>query len=430
MNSMSYAPLHSLSNLIGNRTLPLLSIIVLMYTIVMIGNLSAANSVIDEHSYLTHKTRLISNNQPPQLASKVAGDKFTVTGNLREAIRSLVNNGTNAAIVIGLVSPNGTQFYGYGKMSAANHTTVNENTLFGIGSMTKSFTTLLLADMANRGMVNLDDTIGKYLPPGIKSPTFNGQQITLEELATHTSGLSHDPPNMSLDGPGFQKYTLEQMYHALSNTNLTRLPGTKYQYSNFGMALLGSILASKVRVPYEQLVIQRILSPLGMNSTRISLTKPLESRLAIGHRNGHQLPIIEDPPPYAPAGGFRSTALDMAKYLAASMGLTKTNLSSAMELSHLPRFNTGIGGFGGHSRIYVGLAWFTTYTPDTSGITQKLIWDNGQFNGYNGFIGFNPNAQRGVVILCSGVQKSLSISQIGFGPYDNLSNIILNSLNR
>lgn len=79
----------------------------------------------------------------------------------------------------------------------------------------------------------------------------------------------------------------------------------------------------------------RILSPLGMNSTRISLTKPLESRLAIGHRNGHQLPIIEDPPPYAPAGGFRSTALDMAKYLAASMGLTKTNLSSAMELSDI-----------------------------------------------------------------------------------------------
>ena len=147
MNSMSYAPLHSLSNIIGNRTLPLLSIIVLMYTIVMIGNLSAANSVIDEHSYLTHKTRLISNNQPPQLAPKVAGDKFTVTGNLREDIRSLVNNGTNAAIVIGLVSPNGTQFYGYGKMSAANHTTVNENTLFGIGSMTKSFTTLLLVDM-------------------------------------------------------------------------------------------------------------------------------------------------------------------------------------------------------------------------------------------------------------------------------------------
>ncbi len=93
----------------------------------------------------------------------------------------------------------------------------------------------------------------------------------------------------------------------------------------------------------------------------------------------------------------------MTKYLAASMGLTKTNLSSAMEISHQPRFNTSIRGFGGHSRVYVGLAWFTTYTSNTSGITEKLIWDNGQFNGYNGFIGFNPNTHLGVVILCNGV---------------------------
>ena len=103
------------------------------------------------------------------------------------------------------------------------------------------------------------------------------------------------------------------------------------------------------------------------------------------------------------------------------MGLTKTNLSSAMEMSHQPRFNTGIKGLN-------GMAWFTTFIPNTHGITEKLIWDNGQFNGYNGFIGFNPNTQRGVVILCSGVQKSLRISQIGFGSYDNLSSIIWNLL--
>ena len=396
---------------------------------VTIGTVSAANSATDVRSHFTHMATFIPSHASPQLGhTKATVDRFTIADNLKEATASLINNGTNAAIMIGLVSPNGTQFYGYGKMSAANGTTVNENTLFGIGSITKSFTTLLLADMTNRGIVNLNDTIGKYLPPNVKSPTFNGQQITLEDLATHTSGLPHDPPNISLNGPGFQKYTLEQMYHALSNTNLTRLPGTKYQYSNFGMALLGSILASKVGVSYEQLVIQRILNPLGMNSTRITLSKPLESRLAIGHRNGHQLPIIEDPPPYAPVGGFRSTVSDMTKYLAASMGLTKTNLSSAMELSHQPRFNTGIRGFGGHSMVYVGLAWFTTFIPTTSGIKEKLIWDNGQFNGYNGFIGFNPNTHRGVVILCNGVQKSLRLSQIGFGPYNNLSNIIWNLL--
>jgi serine-type D-Ala-D-Ala carboxypeptidase/endopeptidase len=196
------------------------------------------------------------------------------------------------------------------------------------------------------------------------------------------------------------------------------------------MALLGHILVSKAGVTYEQLVIDRIRNVLGMNSTRITLSDTLKSRLTTGHMNGHPLPIIEDPLPYAPAGGFRSTASDMAKYLAANMGLIKTNLFSAMKISHQTRFNTNITGFSGHSRVYVGLAWFTTSTPNTAGTTEKIIWDNGQFNGYNGFIGFNPNKQRGVVILCSSVQKSLRVSQIGFGPYDNLSNIIWNLLNQ
>lgn len=313
-------------------------------------------------------------------------------------------------------------------MSTANQTTADKNTVFDIGSITKSFTTLLSADMANRGTVNLNDSIEKYFPATVKVPTYNGQHITLESLATHTSGLPDNPPNMPLTGPGFQKYTLQQMYQALSSIKLTRAPGSKYNYSNFGTGLLGNILASKDGMPYEQLVIDRILNVLGMNSTRATLSDALKSRLAIGHMNGHPLPIIENPLPYAPAGAFSSTASDMMKYLAANIGLTKTNLSSAMQISHQTRFNTNMTGFSGHDRIYVGLAWFTTASPDI-GKTGIIIWDNGLFNGYNSFIGFNPNKQRGVVILCSTIQRNLLVSQTGFGPYDDLSNLIWNLLN-
>ena len=96
------------------------------------------------------------------------------------------------------------------------------------------------------------------------------------------------------------------------------------------MGLLGNILTSKDGMPYEQLVIDRILNVLGMNSTRTTLSDAHKSRLAIGHMNGHPLPIIENPLPYAPAGAFSSTASDMMKYLGANIGLTKTNLSSAV----------------------------------------------------------------------------------------------------
>jgi CubicO group peptidase (beta-lactamase class C family) len=97
-------------------------------------------------------------------------------------------------------------------MSAPNQTTLDKNRVFGIGSITKSFTTLLLADMTNRGIVNLNDSIEKYLPATVKVPTYNGQHITLESLATHTSGLPDNPPDMPLTGPCFQKYTLQQMW--------------------------------------------------------------------------------------------------------------------------------------------------------------------------------------------------------------------------
>lgn len=435
---MSNKILHSLFKIIcSNRSFVLFATMVLSGVLLDNITSSSANSILNASS--SSSVYAISTTTSPldplthTGVAQVAEDNntFTISDKLKEEIKSHIDNGSNAAIVIGLVDPNGTQFYGYGKMSNANQTTVDKNTVFGIGSITKSFTTLLLADMANRGIVNLNDPIKKYLPPTVKIPSYNGLEITLEDLATHTSGLPHDPPNMPLNGPGFQKYTREQLYQALSSIKLTSAPGSKYHYSNFGMALLGNILSSKAGMPYEQLVINRILNVLGMNSTSITLSDTLKSRFAIGHRNGRELPTIDNPLPYAPVGGIRSTAFDMVKYLSANMDLTKSNLSTAMRISHQPRFNTNLTGFSGHSRIYIGLAWFTTAPVgriDTSG--NKIIWDNGQFNGYNGFIGFNPNKQRGVVILCSGVQRNLRVSQIGFGPYDNLSNLIWTLLNQ
>ena len=138
---------------------------------------------------------------PMQISPAIASSatSFEITDNLKQLIRTLVDNGTNAAMVIGLVDPNGTQFYGYGKTSnATNATIVNENTLFDIGSITKTFTTTILADMVKNGTVNLNDPIEKYLPPTVRLPTYNGYKITLEDLATHTSGLPDLPPKPNI----------------------------------------------------------------------------------------------------------------------------------------------------------------------------------------------------------------------------------------
>ena len=122
---------------------------------------------------------------------------FEITDKLKALIKDRIDsNKSNAAMAIGFIDPNGTQFYGYGKLSnSSNNATVDENTVFSIGSTTKVFTTILLADMVNKGLINLDDPIEKYLPSNVSVPQFNGHKITIEDLATHTSGLPEFPDN-------------------------------------------------------------------------------------------------------------------------------------------------------------------------------------------------------------------------------------------
>jgi serine-type D-Ala-D-Ala carboxypeptidase/endopeptidase len=194
---------------------------------------------------------------------------FKITDEIKDRINAVVDtNKTNAALVIGIIDPNGTQFYSTGKLSEANNSNVNENTIFGIGSMTKVFTTIHLADAVQGGIIRLNDPVDKYLPSTIKVPQYNEQRITIEDLATHTSGLPKETTNLC---PAFaeinppqtpdekvqwirdvtgctQNYTYEQLYQGLSNTTISREPGSKYEYSNLGLSLIGNILTSKSNV--------------------------------------------------------------------------------------------------------------------------------------------------------------------------------------
>ena len=196
----------------------------------------------------------------PSTAQKEKNN-LTSTFEITDEIKALINdsidkNKTNAAIAIGFIDPNGTQFYGHGKLSNTSNATVDENTIFSIGSATKVFTTTLLADMVNKGLIMLNDPIEKYLPSNVTVPQYNGHKITIEDLATHTSGLPEFPDNYC---PSFnpaktevvdsvqyrtdvmnctKNYTFDQFYQALSNFTLTREPGSQVEYSTFGMVYL------------------------------------------------------------------------------------------------------------------------------------------------------------------------------------------------
>ena len=328
----------------------------------------------------------------------------------------------NISMVIGIVSPNGTQVYSYGNISKTNSTYVNGDSIFDIGSITKTFTTILLMDMVNHSLINLDDRIEDYLPETVKVPTYYGHKITIENLATHTSGLPDFPTNWNRN----QSYTNEQVYSFLSNITLQSEPGVFANYSDFGMGLLGHILSTKAGVSYEDLVKDRILNVLGMDSTGIamnstSVTYPdiIKSRLAIGHSGGQEIGLEFIPEVLQPAGALYSTANDLMKYLSANLGLIKTKINDIMQETHLirseyqqpPAIKATAELFSSNKTLsasYIGLGWFI----DTN-LGEEIIQHSGSIDGYSSFIGFNPEKQVGLIELCSceGVDMPMEVRE-------------------
>src|ERR687892_285308 len=179
---------------------------------------------------------------------------------------AISNSSIPASIVVGVISPNGTQVSAYGNISKANNTTVDGNTIFNIGSLTKLFVGISLMDMVNQGLVRLDDPLEKYLPANVTVPTYQGHKITLEDLITHTSGLPYWPPGWC-NPTCWNNYTTQEVYQFLSNSSLANKPGTKDDYSNIGMGMLEHALSLRAGMPLDQLIKERILDVLGMNST-------------------------------------------------------------------------------------------------------------------------------------------------------------------
>ncbi len=326
------------------------------------------------------------------LPSRVASAQAVITDDeIREILRDRIDVAKKSVgIVVGLVDDKGIRIVSYGKPNQNSDQTVNGDSVFEIGSVTKVFTAILLTDMVERGEVSLSDPISKYLPESVKTPTRAGKQITLLDLATQTSGLPRMPGNFTpkdQQNP-YADYSVEQMYASISGHTLTRDIGAKYEYSNLGVGLLGHILELRARTDYENLVRTRIGRPLKMDSTGIKLTPEMQAHLAKGH-NSVRLPVPNwDLPTLAGAGALRSTVNDMLKFVAANLGLKKSPLLAAMQKAHQSQQQTGV------SDLEIGLGWHILKKFDT-----EIVWHNGGTAGYHSFIGFDQKRLKGVVVL-------------------------------
>jgi CubicO group peptidase (beta-lactamase class C family) len=309
------------------------------------------------------------------------------------------------AMVVGVIDPSGRRTISYAKKGEGP---VDANTVFEIGSVTKVFTSLLLADAVKRGEVALTDPVSKYLPPDVKVPERGGKKITLIDLATHTSGLPQMPSNFHPKDPGnpYADYTVPQLYEFLGTVTLTRDIGSTYAYSNLGVGLLGQALARRAGMDYETLVRTRILEPLGMKSTAITLSKSMKERLTPGHDPALHQVANWDLPALAGAGALRSTANDLLTFLAANIGIDKSPLAPSMAAMIAARRPTGT------PNLEIALGWHI-WTRDG----HEIICHNGGTGGYRTWIGFEPKTRTGVVVL-SNTSTNAGADDIGLHLLD------------
>ena len=325
----------------------------------------------------------------------------------RTLITQRVDAGMAVGIVAGLLDAAGPRVVSHGQSGTGRP--LDGKTVFEIGSISKVFTALVLADMVKRGEVALDDPVAKYLPDTVKVPARNGRQITLLDLATQSSGLPRMPTNFRPKDPNnpYADYTLPMLYDFLSGYQLPRDPGERYEYSNLGFALLGHVLERRAGRPWDQLVQERVIRPLGLADTRITLSPSMKERLATGHADGQ--PVASwDLPTFAPAGALRSTASDMLRFVAAAM-------DPAGPLAPLFRTTEQSRRVITPARLEIGLGWHILHIDG-----HDIVWHNGGTGGYHAFAGFEPVSRRAVVLLANSADD---IDDIGVHLLDSAASV-------
>jgi serine-type D-Ala-D-Ala carboxypeptidase/endopeptidase len=347
---------------------------------------------------------------------------------LKEKIDQLVEPvvafGSPSAIIIGVFRNGEKTVYGYGD-AGLGFGAPRSNTIFEIGSITKTFTATLLSELISDGLVSLDDPINKYLPANVHPPSYKGENITIRHLVTHTSGLPRDASTFFSDitDPGrLSESTNDDIYTFLNDisvsaypfddyTNGNELPylGTRYRYSNVGVGILGHILELASGKTYEELLEKRICTKFNMPDTRtfVDLTEEQKSRIPKAYSiNQTEIEQPRDWGRYLGAGSLLSTTDDMLNYIEVNVN-NSTSLSKSMNRCHEIIFrNEDLLNEDGKALRFpfnadgIGMIWYVTHANG-----DTIIEHDGRYNHYSN-VKINITKKAGVVIFSNTYNES------------------------
>jgi CubicO group peptidase (beta-lactamase class C family) len=292
------------------------------------------------------------------------------------------------ALSIGILKQGKTYFYNYGETKKGNGQIPSSKNLYEIGSITKTFTGILLAKAVTENKIKLNDPVNKYLPKNIPVIMFGGDTLKVIHLSNHTSGLPPLPDNFDttdLTNP-YKNYDEKKLLAYLKHAVLSRRPGKKWEYCNLGVGILGYILQQVNKMPFEKMITSFINAKAGMAATREFLTKK-DSVLFMQGYDENIFPQSQwDFKALTAAGSLRSNTEDMLKYAALNLKAADDNMQTAIDLAHTPSFDAG--------QQKIGLNWFIQNWG-----WGQLLFHGGATGGYRSLLAINPKTNNAIIIL-------------------------------
>ncbi len=286
---------------------------------------------------------------------------------VKTEINLRIEHDINPSIVVGLYENGQSHFYTQGLINKNQSQPADNNSVYEIGSITKTFTSLLLATLVNDKKIKLDDAIQSYWPTPFKLEDSEKQPITFKQLATHTSGLPRLPNNLLAFSPDpYANYDRSQLIKAVNSTK-PKIAGSQYAYSNFAVGLLGETLSVIEDQSFNHLIEQVIIQPLELKHTYLQLNQVPTELLVQGYA-GKKAALAWNFKALAAAGSMRSSISDLLAYGVAHVDLTN-KLGQAMQLAMTPQYQK--------DDLSIGLGWH---------INNDIHWHNGGTAGFRSII--------------------------------------------
>lgn len=318
--------------------------------------------------------------------------------NIRLLVDPYIDSRICQSLAIGLWQNGKAEFYGAGVPRKGDRDAPTEDTIYEIGSISKTFTGLLLADAVVRGTLKLETPIQDIIND-IQMSFAGAKDITLLHLATHTSGLPPLPTNIDVENfeNPLQNYGRRELLEFLGGEVEAKPVGKQIEYSNLGVGILGELLAMNAGTTYEELLKSRILIPLQMKDTMITMTREQLPRAAQPYRDGSVAALSSRLGVLAGAGEIRSTVADMLNYIACMINPPSGDLGRALELAYTIHQEPIV-----ETDFPIGLCWHVTHDGHTR-------WHNGETAGFHSMVMLDREKKIGVVVLSNTATDQVDI---------------------